>query len=402
MTPAAFAAKWAPVALSERSACQQHFLDLCEVLGQPKPAAADPAGAWYTFERGVRTTDDRAGWADVWMEGRFGWEYKPKRKDLAAAYRQLLLYREDLGNPPLLIVCDLDRFEMHTNFTGTAKRVYAFGLAELPDPANLAVLRAAFTDPAALRPEATREQITEAAAARFAALADGLRGRGVEPHAAAHFLMKLTFCMFAEDIGLLGGGLFGRTLEADRAGGAGLSDRLRGLFAAMNVGGHFGADAVPHVNGGLFADAAEPAAVIDLTADEAAALRAANDLHWEEVEPSVFGTLFERTLDPAKRSELGANYTGRADIETLLAPALFAPLRAEWEAVRADVRVSPSRRVGDRGRGRRGGRGRRRSCGRRCPRSGRSRGTPDCPRRSSRAAPRGRTVPAAGRGCTPR
>ena len=76
MTPADFIAKWKPVTLSERSACQQHFLDLCDVLHQPKPAAADPAGAWYTFERGVQTTDGGKGWADVWLKGRFAWEYR--------------------------------------------------------------------------------------------------------------------------------------------------------------------------------------------------------------------------------------------------------------------------------------------------------------------------------------
>ena len=335
MTPQQFVATWERAELSERSACQQHFLGLCEVLGQPKPAESDPTGAWYTFERGVTTTEDRSGWADVWMRDRFGWEYKRKRRNLADAYRQLLKYREDLENPPLLVVCDLDRFEVHTNFTGTAKRVHAFSLAELPDPENLAVLRAAFEDPGALRPEVTREQVTEQAAERFAELADGLRGRGVEPHAAAHFLMKLTFCMFAEDIRLLKDGLFSRTLKAGADGGAALSDRLRGLFSAMNAGGHFGADRLPWVNGGLFADADAPASVIDLTAAEARTLRAVNDLHWENVEPSVFGTLFERTLDPAKRRELGANYTGRHDIETLLEPVLFAPLRAEWGAVRA-------------------------------------------------------------------
>jgi len=128
MTPQEFIAKWQRAALSERSAYQQHFLDLCDLLDQPTPAAADPDGAWYTFERGVRKTLGGQGWADVWLRGHFGWEYKKKRKNLDAAYQQLLLYREDLENPPLLVVCDLDRFEIHTNFTGTAKQVHAFDL----------------------------------------------------------------------------------------------------------------------------------------------------------------------------------------------------------------------------------------------------------------------------------
>src|SRR5437868_6935076 len=68
MTPQEFIAKWKKAQLSERSAAQQHFLDLCELLGQPKPAAADPEGAWYTFERGAHKTGGGEGWADVWMK----------------------------------------------------------------------------------------------------------------------------------------------------------------------------------------------------------------------------------------------------------------------------------------------------------------------------------------------
>ena len=55
--------------MSERSACQQHFLDLCDLLGHPKPAEVDPKGTCFTFEKGVDTTDDRKGWADVWLKG---------------------------------------------------------------------------------------------------------------------------------------------------------------------------------------------------------------------------------------------------------------------------------------------------------------------------------------------
>lgn len=125
MTPQQFIAKWQRVTLSERAACQQHFLDLCELLDQPKPADADPEGTWYTVEKGVQTTEDAKGWADVWMRAAFGWEYKGKHKDLKAAYAQLLLYREALENPPLLVVCDMDRFEVHTNIGGHRRAVGA-------------------------------------------------------------------------------------------------------------------------------------------------------------------------------------------------------------------------------------------------------------------------------------
>jgi hypothetical protein len=330
MTPQQFIAKWRQVTLSERSACQQHFLDLCELLGQPKPAEADPEGAWYTFEKGVQTTEGGKGWADVWMRDHFGWEYKGKHKDLKAAYKQLLLYREALENPPLLIVCDMDRFEVHTNFTGTAKQIHVFDLAGLAAPANFDVLRRVFTDPNSLKPGITSEAITVEAAERFAKLADGMRLKGIEPLRAAHFLMKLMFCMFGENTGLLPPGLFRKLLETGKANFAMLPRLLQTLFDAMARGGTFGSDVIAWFNGGLFADAE----VIPLTQAEINTLANIAAYDWASVEPSIFGTLFQRTLDPGKRSQIGAHYTSRRDIETLLVPVLLAPLRREWHEVK--------------------------------------------------------------------
>src|SRR6266851_2366354 len=200
MTPQQFIAKWKKADLTERSASQQHFLDLCELLGQPKPAEVDPKGLWYTFDKGVEKTAGGKGFADVWQQRKFGWEYKGKHKNLKAAYQQLLQYRENLENPPLLVVCDLDRFEIHTNFTGTVKKVHAFDLDSMADPANILLLRHVFPNPDALKPGKTQAAITEEVAGRFARLAGGMAGRGIPPHQAAHYLMKLMFCMFAEDI----------------------------------------------------------------------------------------------------------------------------------------------------------------------------------------------------------
>ena len=330
MTPQEFVEKWSRANLSERSACQQHFLDLCELLNQPKPAAADPDGAFYTFERGVQKTAGGSGWADVWMRGHFGWEYKGKHKNLSAAYQQLLLYREDLENPPLLVVCDLDRFEIHTNFTGTVKQVYAFDLSGLTEPANLDTLRKLFTDPQALRPGQTAIGITEETANLFGRIADGMRVRGIPAHDAAHFLMKLMFCMFAEDIGLLSDAIFSTTLKGAKNDPQKLSARLRALFVAMATGGDYGPISIPYFNGGLFSDNE----VFDLSRVEIEELIAVNGYDWSSVEPSIFGTLFERTLDPDKRAQIGAHYTSRADIETLLQPVVMMPLRREWDDVR--------------------------------------------------------------------
>ena len=78
--------------LKERSASQEHFIDLCRLLGEPTPAEADPTGEAYCFERGARKDTGGDGWADVWKRHHFAWEYKGKRADLDAAFGQLRLY----------------------------------------------------------------------------------------------------------------------------------------------------------------------------------------------------------------------------------------------------------------------------------------------------------------------
>ena len=98
-SPAAFAAKWIGSSLKESAAAQEHFIDLCRLIGVPTPADADPDGDSYTFEKGVEKTGGGSGFADVWKRDHFAWEYKSKHKNLAAAYQQLLQYREALENP---------------------------------------------------------------------------------------------------------------------------------------------------------------------------------------------------------------------------------------------------------------------------------------------------------------
>lgn len=110
MTPEQFISKWKGSTLTESQAAQTHFNDLCALLDEPTPAAADPRGEWYCFERGATKTTGGEGWADVWKRGHFGWEYKGKRKDLNAAFVQLQQYAIALENPPLLVVSDMETF----------------------------------------------------------------------------------------------------------------------------------------------------------------------------------------------------------------------------------------------------------------------------------------------------
>jgi hypothetical protein len=319
-TPAEFVSKWQGSTRAERAAAQEHFIDLCRMLGQPTPNDADPTGEWYAFEKGAGKAEGGDGWADVWMRDHFAWEYKGKRKDLAAAYSQLNGYREALGNPPLLVVCDLARFEIHTNFTNTVPRVYRFTLDDLAaDPGEpLRILRAVFTDPETLRPTRLREELTERAAQDFAALATALRSRGHHPHAVAHFLDRLLFAMFAEDAGILPKNLIDRLSSATKGDAAGFSAALHDLFGKMAKGGGlFGVERIEWFNGGLFDDAE----VIGLAPTEMETIGRVSKLDWSQIEPAIFGTLFERGLDPDQRAQLGAHYTDRASILRLVEPS---------------------------------------------------------------------------------
>jgi type II restriction/modification system DNA methylase subunit YeeA len=334
-----FVNKWRNTKLSERSAAQSHFIDLCTALDQQTPVDVDSEGNTYTFEKGVKKNSGGDGFADVWKRNYFAWEYKRKNEDLGKAYQQLLKYREALENPPLLVVCDLDRFEVHTNWTNTPPEVYSFDLNDLlfNKPTTTCkvppvdVLRSLFMDPEQLKPGQTTAQVTTQAAKEFSTLAEGLRHRGIPAERAAHFIMRLLFCLFAEDIGLLPDRLFTRLIQNNRRKPAEFTKKLRQLFAAMaNEGGSFGPDDIPYFDGGLFMDDK----AYDLTVDELGILARAADLNWGGIEPAIFGTLFERILDPDKRSQIGAHYTSKEDIMLIVEPVLMEPLRREWEAVR--------------------------------------------------------------------
>jgi len=236
MNPAELQAKWRPsgsIELTERSAAQQHFLDLCELLDHPKPADVDPKGELFTFEKGAAKRGGSDGWADVWKRGYFAFEYKGRHKDLDAAYRQLDEYRAALENPPLLVTCDMDRIVVHTNFTATRQEAHEIPLDALGEPRNLEILRAVFHAPHKLKPGTTSEAITTEAARRAAEIAVALRERGLDPLEVARFLDRVVFSLFAEDIGLLPEGLFTRVLEKSRRDPPLFRRFAEQLFAAM-------------------------------------------------------------------------------------------------------------------------------------------------------------------------
>jgi len=364
MTPAEFKAKWGRVRAKESAAYQSHFDDLCRMLGHPPPLEADPSGDFFCFQKrvvkdaelfelkdsGEEAEASERGFADVWKKDCFAWEYKGRKRNLDEAYRQLLRYRESLLNPPLLVVCDFDRFVIRTNFNGTVQETHEFTNDQIDRPENLRTLRALFESPDFLKPQRTANEITTRLAEQFAQVARSLQKRealelaDVKTRAEmnfaqrknlriARFLNRLVFCFFAEDTGLLPKALFSDLAKTALEDPRHFAQTLETLFRTMATGGSFGHHKIRHFNGHLFEDST----VFELNEEERQMLVEAAGADWQYVEPSIMGTLFARGLDPDQRAALGAQYTHRDDIVTLVEPVLMATLRREWATLKASL-----------------------------------------------------------------
>jgi len=156
----------------------------------------------------------------------------------------------------------------------------------------------------------------------------------------AHFLNKIIFCLFAEDAKgpasepLLPNNLFSTILNNGRKDVARFEKQLKNLFKAMSERhGEFGEHFIQWFNGGLFDDDV----TVPLERDDIENLINVAKLDWSSIEPSIFGTLFERGLDPAKRSQLGAHYTDPVSIMRIVNPVIVEPLLAEWLIEKTEI-----------------------------------------------------------------
>lgn len=335
MTPYEFIKKWKSVALTERSSAQEHFLDLCRLVDHPTPAEMDPTGAFFTFEKGVGKTGGGGGFADVWKKGHFAWEYKKKKRDLGEALKQLTQYAAALENPPLHIVSDTVRIRIETRWTSTVVDAREFELADIGEPENMRWLKAAFHNPDEIKPKQTRASLTEKAARQFQTISDRLQHRHADKEAVAHFVNQLVFVFFANSVKLLPEGLLKKLLETCDRRPARSKDYFDKLFAEMEKGGEFDLTEIKHFNGGLF----DGRRSLPLEQGEINLLFALHSFRWDLIDPTIFGTLFERFLDPDKRAQIGAHYTDTDKIRMIVEPVVMRPLKADWDKTHAEIKA---------------------------------------------------------------
>ena len=285
-----------------------------------------------------KATDDGGGtaFADYVWKPVVLIEMKRRGADLSKHYRQAFDYWTRLvpGRPRYVILCNFDEFHIYDFETQMDSPVGRVTLAELPGRFG----PLAFLFPGQPKPtfDNDRVAVTREAADCLADCFKKLRRRGVDQPTAQRFILQMLVSLFAEDIDLLPK-YFVTRLLADISSPAESYDVLGGLFEAMNTspaltGGRF--KGVSYFNGGLFANPAR----LELQDIELVKLRQAASFDWKMVQPEIFGTLFEHSLDDGsvegtrdERRATGAHFTHPADIMKIVGPTIVAPWREQIE-----------------------------------------------------------------------
>lgn len=329
-----FSKKWES-ASSEMGESQAFLLDFFKVFG----VEALQVGA---FNHKVPKEVNGKGFMDYFWKGKIGIEMKSEGKDLAAAYKQLKDYVVQLPAeeiPDLMMVCDLQTAILYHRGKGKSKQ---FKIKELHKNVRQFSIIAGY--------ETTREieeqvEVNVKAAEKMAKLHDALKDRGYEGHDLEVYLVRLLFCLFADDTGIFPKQIFLNYLENSETDGSDLSDRINRLFEILDMSDEarkkrtlLSRDLLQfrYINGSLFKQHLPTA---DFDAKMRQALLDCCHFDWSKISPAIFGAMFQGVMDKKKRREMGAHYTSEENILKLINPLFMDELYEEFEHAKVDVRL---------------------------------------------------------------
>jgi hypothetical protein len=323
----AFARDWKR-AESEDADAKSFWDAFFDVFGVPRRRVA-------SFERRVKKLDGKDGYIDLLWKGTLLIEHKSRGKDLDLAYKQALGYFEGLRDrdlPRYVLVSDFARFRLFDVELDTQAE---FRLNELPKRIKHFAFIAGYT------PQTIREQdpVNIKAAETMGRLHDALKTSGYTGHPLEVLLVRLLFCLFADDTGIFELQSFREFVEQRTSeDGADLGPRLAELFQVLNTEParrQKNLDpqlaAFPYVNGDVFA---EPLPIAQFDSEMRQALLDCCALNWGAISPAIFGAMFQSVMDSKARRNLGAHYTSEANILKLIKPLFLDELAAEFEKIR--------------------------------------------------------------------
>ncbi len=319
---AKFATEWKNTEREEAEA-QEFLIDFFNILGVSRKKEA-------IFEHKVKCADGGSGYIDLFWKGHILIEMKSRGKDMRKAYEQAKRYADALPQhemPDVILICDFENWHLY-DLTRSAE-LTTFTLDELPQHIHRFHFLAGYGQ----RKFQEEDKVNAQAAELLGKLHDKLKGSGYEGHPLEVYLVRLLFCLFADDTGIFCKDIFRSfVLDCTAEDGRDLAARLAELFQVLNTpeDKRFAArDAVikefPYINGGLFAE------FLPMPAFDTEMRRVLLDccaLDWSLISPAIFGSMFQCVMKPEERRNLGAHYTSERNIQKLIRP-LF--LDALWE-----------------------------------------------------------------------
>lgn len=324
-----FSKEWAGTEREEANA-QPFLISFFNVFGITRRRVA-------TFEHKVKKLDGSNGYIDLLWKGEILIEMKSRGKDLEKAYEQAVEYTHGLKEyelPKTILICDFEDFHLYNLET---KQIVKFKLKDFiynvehfgyligynkneykeEDPANIE------------------------AAELMANLHDKLKEIGYNGHPLEVYLVRLLFCMFAEDTTIFEKQQFRDfIIQRTNEDGSDLAPRLAELFQVLdtpkekrfkNIDEQL--NAFPYVNGKLFEESL-PVASFDRKMREI--LLECTQLDWSKISPAIFGSMFQGVMNPQERRNLGAHYTSETNILKLIKPLFLDELLAEFNKVKSN------------------------------------------------------------------
>jgi hypothetical protein len=327
---AQFAKRWA-AASDERAQAQEFWIDFFDVFGLRKPRVA-------SFEHAVRKHGGGQGFIDLFWPGVLLVEHKSRGKDLIRAKAQALDYFPGIKErdlPRYVLVSDFARLRLDDFEAGES---IEFPLTDLPKH----IRRFAFVAGYQTQQIRPQDPVNVKAAEKMGRLHDALKAAGFTGHALEVLLVRLLFCLFADDTGIFPGAQSFRAWVEEHTAddGRDLGPLLGQFFQVLNTPENQRSPllddalrAFPYVNGKLFAEAL-PIASFDAAMREQLLECCATD--WSAISPAVFGAMFQSIMDSAARRNLGAHYTSEENILKLIKPLFLDALWVEFAKVKGN------------------------------------------------------------------
>ncbi len=319
---AKFAEEW-KTAGYERGHSQTFYNEFFEIFGIKRRRVA-------SFEEPVKKANNAQGFIDLFWKGVLLVEQKSAGRDLTKAKQQAFDYFPGLKEselPRYILACDFQTFQLHDL---DENENWSFGLQELPEKIKLF----SFIDGSIQHKFKDEDPVNIKASELMGELHDALKVAGYEGHDLERFLVRLVFCLFADDTGIFERGILTQYIETRTSeDGTDLGVKLFKLFAVLDTleskrQKTLDEDlaAFPYINGDLFADRLEPP---DFNSAMRATLLEACHFDWSKVSPAIFGSLFQSVMDKKKRRAIGAHYTNEQNIMKVIGPLFLDDLKAE-------------------------------------------------------------------------